>query len=102
MFQVISNTLCNDKDNVSLLKCTDDLQIYYESIGFQKVQDGLEWLQIPNLKNHYNEINATKHMLCHILHLNTIINHKKKTFINHVKQSLINIDFNQNLIQVLC
>ena len=75
MIQVISNRLCNDKDNVILLKCADDLQSYYESVGFQKVQDDSEWLQIPNVKTHYNEINATKHL--------------------HVKQSLINIDLNK-------
>ena len=45
--------------------------------------------------NHYDEINATKHVHCYILDSNTIINHKKKTFTNHVKQSLIKIDFNQ-------
>ena len=38
MIQVISNTLCNDKDNVILLKCTDEYQSYYESVGFQKKQ----------------------------------------------------------------
>ena len=37
MIQVISNTLCNDKGNVILLKCTDELQSYYKSVGFQKV-----------------------------------------------------------------
>ena len=54
MIQVISNTLCNDKDNVNLLKCIDELQTYYESVWFQKVQDGSEWLQIANEKKHYN------------------------------------------------
>ena len=59
------------------------------------MQDSSEWLQITNEKNHYDEINATKHVHCYILDSSTIINHKQKTFINHVEQSLISIDFNQ-------
>ena len=82
MIQVISNTLCNNKDNFILLQCIDDLQTYYKSLGFQKVQDGSKWLQLPSMKNHYNEINATKHLHCYILDSNIIINHKQKTFIN--------------------
>ena len=36
MIKVISNTLYNDKNNAILLKCIDELQSYYESVGFQK------------------------------------------------------------------
>ena len=42
MIQVISNTSCNDKEYFILLKFTDELQSYYESVGFQKVQDDSE------------------------------------------------------------
>ena len=33
MIQVISNTLCNDKDNTILLKCIEKLQLYYWLVG---------------------------------------------------------------------
>ena len=59
------------------------------------MQDDSEWIQIPNVKTHYNETNATKHVHCYILDSNSIVNHKQKTSINHVEQSLINIDFNK-------
>ena len=42
IIQIISNTLCNDKDNITLLKCADELQSYFKSVGFQKEQDGSE------------------------------------------------------------
>ena len=34
LVQVISNTLCNEKENVVLLKCTDDPKSYYQLLGF--------------------------------------------------------------------
>ena len=42
MIQVIPNTLCNEKDNVILLKCIDELQTCYKSVEIQNQKDGSE------------------------------------------------------------
>ena len=34
IIQSISNVLCKDKDNAMMLKCTNELRPFYESIGF--------------------------------------------------------------------
>ena len=35
--QFVCNVLCKDKDNVVMLKCTNELHLFFESIGFKRV-----------------------------------------------------------------
>ena len=37
LIQSISNVLCEDKNIVVMLKCTNELQLFYESIDFKRV-----------------------------------------------------------------
>ena len=36
--QVLSNKLSDDFDNEVLLKCTDELKSFYQSVGFEKIK----------------------------------------------------------------
>ena len=97
LIQSISNVLCKDKDNVVILKCTNELQSFYESIGFKGVTKKSKWLSIFEVKTHYQEIQATKLLYCYIIESNIVIDHKSKTFINHVEQTLDDIDFSLSM-----
>jgi len=93
LVQVISNILCNNKENVVLLKCTSELKSFYELIGFEEITSDSDILAIPEVKKHYNEIKHSADMFYFILKSNTVIDHLKKNFINHVEQSMDGIDF---------
>ena len=104
MIQVISNTSCNNKDNIILRKCTDELKSYYESIGFQKLQDYSGWLQFPNVKTHYNEINATQHMQTSMLSFYDIAyrayDNKPILFVNLDVVCIVLFEFGEILKQI--
>ena len=50
-----------------MLKCTNEPQPFYESIGFKLVTKKSKWLKIPDVKPHCHEIKATKSSHCYIL-----------------------------------
>ena len=56
-----------------------------------------KWLDIPEVKTHYEEIQATKLFHCYIIESNIGIDDKSKTFINHVDQMLGDIDFSLSI-----
>ena len=93
LVQVISNTLCNNKENMVLLKCTEDPKSFYELIGFEEITSDSDILAINEVKKHYNEIKHSADMFDFILKSNTVIDHLKKNFINHVEQLIDGIDF---------
>ena len=39
MIQVLSNTICTDKVNASLLMCVDELLLYFKLVDFEKILD---------------------------------------------------------------
>ena len=80
-----------------MLKCTNELQPFYESTGFKHVTKKSKWLNISEVKTHYSEIQATKSLHCYIIESNIVIDHKSKTFINHVEQALDDIDFSLSM-----
>ena len=51
LVQVISNTLCNNKDNMVFHKCTNEPKSYYELIGFWDISSESDKLAIPEVKN---------------------------------------------------
>ena len=80
-----------------MLKCTNERQPFYESIGFKHVTNKSKWLDISDVKTHYQEIQATKSLHCYIIESNIVIDYKSKTFINQVVQTLDNIDFSLSM-----
>ena len=90
MTQVISNILCENKENVILLKCNQNVHTFYECIGFEQINHDDNWLKIPNVAKHYVEIKAAKKLYQYILKSNTTIDHHSVTFVNHVEQKLKN------------
>ena len=73
-----------------MLKCTNELQPFCESIGLKRVTKKSKWLDIPEVKTHYEEMQATKLFHCYIIESNVVVDHKSKTFINHIDQMLGN------------
>ena len=97
LIQSISNILCTDKDNIVMPKCNNELQLFYESMGFKCVTKKSKWFNISEVTAHYQEIQATKSLHCNIIESDIVIEHKSKIFINHVEQTLDNIDFSLSM-----
>ena len=53
LVQVISNTLCNDKENVLLLKFNDKPKSYYHN-WFEEIEDNDKRLNHGQVAKHYD------------------------------------------------
>ena len=80
-----------------MLKYTNELQRFCESIDLKCVAKKSKWINIPDVKTHYQEIKATKLLHCYIIESNIVIDHKSKAFINIVNQTLDEIDFSLSM-----
>ena len=95
LIQIISNMLSNGVEKAVILKCVEELESFYETIGFTEIHKGSKWLQIEEVIDHYDLMEATIPLKTYILKPDATIDHKTKTFINHVGQSIEDVDLTE-------
>ena len=94
MIQVISNVLCEGKDNVVLLKANKETATFYQPLGFKKITSSSKWMTLTNVKKHFKHFSYPRDALSpYALDSKTQINHLRRKIINHIEQSLDNVDF---------
>ena len=56
--KLYKNILCNWVQNLVMWKCVEELESFYETIGFTEIHEATKWLQFQEVIDHYDLIKA--------------------------------------------